>query len=104
MPVDVILRQNSREIGTVKYFYLSICNLKYKFCVFVLTKFLFLVGPCSSCQLNIVRNQSNIVQNISNKRVVSLTGFNDYETDGIVPVNTDVPELRQSKSQPVSFI
>ncbi len=71
---------------------------------FCFNKISFIVGSCSSCQLNIVRNQTNIVQNIPNKRVVSLTDFSDYQTDGVVPVNTDVPELRQSQSQPVSLI
>jgi uncharacterized protein (DUF2141 family) len=68
----------------------------------LIIKFLFIVSSCSACQANAVRNQTNVVPNVPNKRGVTMMRVFDDQHDGVVPASDGVPALQHSTSEPVS--
>ncbi|UJR25793.1 hypothetical protein I4U23_007143 [Adineta vaga] len=80
IPVNIILRQDTREIGTISYFYMPTVN------------------QCSNCQLNAIINQNNATPNRPNKRMASDMFYMD---DGVVPNDGNSPKLHESLSEPL---
>ncbi|CAF3636284.1 unnamed protein product [Rotaria sordida] len=62
-PVDVILKQTNRTLGTLKYYYMSTLT------------------PCSRCQSYVVENRTDSVPNVPNKRLFSTIGIDDSVSD-----------------------
>ena len=63
----------------------------------------FSSAQCLRCQTNSITTQNTILRVNSNKRSISsLDTYDADETDSIVPIYENKPELRQSKSEPVN--
>jgi hypothetical protein len=67
----------------------------FNFCALALVQ-------CATCQANAIRNSTPAVRNNPNKRTKHSTWLTDEETDAVVPISENKPELRQSKSETVS--
>lgn len=61
------------------------------------------MDKCSRCQANAVGIQSNVVQNVPNKRSTSMITSLNFVNDCVVPVSDNSPKFQQSLSEPVSY-
>ncbi|CAF4231048.1 unnamed protein product, partial [Adineta steineri] len=80
--VDIVLRQDTRDLETLKYYYISSLE------------------PCSRCHLLSTIDHNRIITNTPNKRpAYSINSADDTEYDGVVPVSENPNEREQLRSE-----
>ncbi|CAF1188012.1 unnamed protein product [Adineta ricciae] len=81
--VNVILRQSSRDVGTLTYFYLPTST------------------QCSNCHLHTMNSQSNSIPNVPSKRMASqVFDHGAYESDIVVSTADNSQKLSESSAKP----
>ncbi|CAF0856077.1 unnamed protein product [Adineta ricciae] len=82
--VNVILRQSSRDVDTLTYFYLPTST------------------QCSNCHLHTMNSQSNEIPNVPSKRMASqVFDHGAYEYDIVVSTANDSQKLPEASAKPI---